>query len=169
MRVAGSTPGDGPTTASQLAYNPASLPNWTPDPSQVAEALDQLAARGDVYMFGDGNIASSTTTRYLTPGYDAGQALTTEIGIPFLRAGVIRGIVVYHEMGAGNGNDIEYTVRINKSTKVLAVAIASTSTTPVIDLGEVDVVAGDVASVMVTKALTIGASPQNIIGALAFR
>lgn len=161
---------NGATQASTpLAYTPAEVDDWTPDPTTIDEALDQLAARGDRLTWGDSSVASTTTTKFLTPTFNSGNAGTVEFGHVVIRDGVFRGFGVFHNAGAGNGNDIVYTLRVNSVDTALTVSVASDSTDLVSILLSVAVVAGDVITVGVTKAASVGSSPSNIQAVAAFR
>jgi hypothetical protein len=113
-------------------------------------------------VFGAGSLASSTTTRYLFPGYDdtLGQTSAVQIVAPY--TGTLRNLYVRHNVTAGNGNPLVYTVRINGVASALLVSLASTSLQGFNVVNSVAVVAGDRIDIEVTKAASVASSPTDI-------
>jgi hypothetical protein len=155
--------GDFPFESQFVHYIPTEPADWTPDPTNVREALDDLAHRGNRISWGNESIGTTSTTRYLAPAYDQGTSPTSEIGQTVARAGNVRIFTVFHNAGNGNGNDVVYTLRVNGIDTALTVTLASTDTAAVTATGAVAVVAGDVLTVSVAKAIGINSSPDGVL------
>lgn len=78
------------------------------------------------------------------------------------RAGTIQRMYVIHNLPAGNGNNIVYTVRLNTVATTLAVTLASNASTNSNLVNSFAVVAGDQIDIEVTKALDVAVSPSNV-------
>lgn len=114
-------------------------------------------------MFGANSVASTTTLRFLFPGFADNTAQTADISMRMPRTGFLRNMHVAQNVAAGNGNDIVYTVHLNDPATLLAVTIASNvvegqNTTDIVEVGPNDEI-----SLRVTKALGIGSSPVDIL------
>lgn len=114
-------------------------------------------------MWGNDNIAATTTTRYLTPGYDDTQAQTSAIQLKASRDGTIRNMRVLQNIPHGNGNSIVYTLRVNGVASALSVSMASTDSDGSDLVNSVAVAAGDNLDIEVTKAAGIGTTPDDIV------
>lgn len=112
--------------------------------------------------WGNDSVSSSTTTRYLTPGYGDAISRTAPIQMEITRPGTLRDLRVRHNVTAGNGNAIVYTVRVNGVATSITVSLASTSTAGADTANTAAVVAGDRVDVQVTKAASVGTSPSDI-------
>lgn len=132
--------------------------------------IDGVAAKAApaVFVFGNGSITSTTTTRYASPGFDPGTAQTSAVQIRCPRAGVIRDLHVRHNTGAGNGNAIVYTARKNAAAQALTVSLASTGTSASDVANSFSVAQGDTIDVEITKAASIGASPVDVTITMGF-
>jgi hypothetical protein len=115
-----------------------------------------------VLVFGAGQVGSSTTTRYLYPGYDDDLAQTVVVQIVAPYAGTLRDFYVRHNNTDGNGNDIVYTVRVNGVATAVTVTLASTSADGSDLANSVAVAAGDLVDIEVTKAASVGNSPDDV-------
>jgi len=116
--------------------------------------------------FGASSVTGSTTTRYLYPCFDSSIAQTIEIGVRVTRNGTLQNLFIVQNNPAGNGNSIVYTVRINGVDTLLVVTIASNVQNGSNIVDTVIVLAGDRVSIKVTKSLTIGVSPDDILATL---
>lgn len=119
-------------------------------------------------LWGDNSVGSTTTTRYLSPGYDDGVAETSPTQIRAVRAGTMRNFRMRHNAPAGNGSSIVYTLRVNGVATALTVSLASTATDGSDLVSAVAIVAGDLLDFEVTKAGGIGGSPNNVVGTAEF-
>jgi hypothetical protein len=139
----------------------------------VQEALDSLAKRGDLWAWGNGNVATTTTPRYLEFFLSNGNPTTVEAEAQFevLEDGVFRRFGAKHGIAGADATNITYTLRINGANTALAVTIPANSTTGVEITGTVNVSAGDLVSVGVTKAgaLPGGGSPREVKAGALFR
>lgn len=125
-------------------------------------ALDAPA----ILHWGDASIASTTATRYLTPGYDSGTAPTLTVQYRIPRDGVLQNLYIHCRAAGGNGNNVVYTVRINSINTALAVTLASNVISGSNTTNRVNVVQGDIIGIQVTKAASIGSSPDDIMASL---
>jgi hypothetical protein len=123
---------------------------------------------GAVLGWGNGNVASTTTTRFLTPWYEDSLAPIAPTQWRAPRAGTLENLRVRHNVAAGNGNNIVYTVRINGVATLLSVSLASTANDGSDLVNTVAVAAGDLIDVQVTKALSVATSPTNIEAVMEF-
>ena len=64
-------------------------------------------------IWGNSSVSTTTTPRYLSPGYTDALAPTTSIQFRLNFPGTLKNLRVRHNTTAGNGNAIVYTVRIN--------------------------------------------------------
>jgi len=153
-----------------VQYTPSDVLRWgsTP-PTLTRPAVDALALRSGWMIFGADSINATTATRYLPWFLTEGGAPTNEtITVGYaLYDGTLRNLSVKFQVGAGNGNQVVFTVRVNGVDTGITVSLASTSTVVVSDLvNTVDVSAGDVLSISVMKASSIGTSPSGVRAAL---
>lgn len=121
-----------------------------------------------VLTWGNNSVAATTTTRFLSPWYDESTAQTVAVAWRAPRDGSIRSMRVRHNITAGNGNPIVYTLLVNGVATALAVSLASTAADGSDLVDAVAVVAGDLLSLRVTKAAATGASPTDIIVSVEF-
>lgn len=138
---------------------PAAPPIPTPTPPGGGAAL---------VCWGNNGVAATTVTRYLEPWFDDANAPTNRIQWVAPRDGTIAGLNVIHNSPAGNGGNIVYTLEVNAGATLLAVTLASTGSTAVNDAEAVAVLKGDLISLEVTKAISIGASPNDIVATANF-
>jgi hypothetical protein len=115
--------------------------------------------------WGDNSVSGTTTTRYMYPGYDA-LASPTVIQYRVPAACRLRNLYVRHNIPAGNGLSIVYTVRVNNIATALAVSLASTSADGSDLVNTISLVAGDLIDIEVTKAASVGTSPSDIVASL---
>lgn len=111
-----------------------------------------------VMYWGDANVQTNTTTRYLTPGWDAGSAPTSPITLSVGRRGFFQGMVVFCDNPNGNGNPVVYTLRVNQSLTPLSVTLNSNTAKGSNTGTRVDVNAFDEVDIIVTKAAGIGSN-----------
>lgn len=114
-------------------------------------------------LFGSASVATTTTLRFLYPGYSSIVAQTADIAMRMTRPGFLRNMFVGQNVGAGNGNDIVYTVHFNDVATALSVTMSSlvvngSNTSAIVEVGPDDEI-----SVRVTKAAGIGSSPLDIV------
>jgi len=130
--------------------------------------LAAAAAVNPVLTWGAGQVGSSTTTRYLYPGYDDALAQTAVVQWLVPRPGTLSAFYMRHNIPRGNGTNVVYTVRVNGAPTALSVALASTATDGNDLANLVAVAAGDLVDVEVTKAAVVASSPRDIMGSLLF-
>jgi hypothetical protein len=119
-------------------------------------------------LFGNSGVASTTTTRFLTSGFDSITAPTVAIQFRIPIGGTLRNMRIHVRAGAGNGNLIVYTLRVNSIATALTVSMASTATDGSNLVAAVGVNAGDLIDIQVTKALNVGAAPSDIMCSIQF-
>lgn len=126
----------------------------------------RAAATSALLHFGNTSVASSTTTRYLAPGYAVSLAPTVVVQyrVPF--SGTLKNLRIVHNGPAGNGNPIVYTLRVNAVAQALQVSLFSTASSGVDSTHSVVVAAGDLIDIEVTKAAGVGSSPSDVMASL---
>jgi len=140
------------------AFNGAGAAIYLPPPSSGSAPV----------LWGADSVGTSVTTRYLTPGYEDGLAQTVPIQIRAVRAGTLQKLRVRHNITAGNGNPIVYTLRVNGVATALTVSLASTVADGSDLVNTVAVAAGDLLDFRVTKAAGVVASPADIVATVEF-
>jgi len=118
-------------------------------------------------MWGNDGVSSTTATRFLAPGYLSSTAHTTAIQFRCPCAGTLKNFYVHHNSGAGNGNAIVYTIMINNIASTLTISMASTAADGSDLVHTVAVAQGDLIDIRVTKELSVGTSPTNVLATLA--
>lgn len=119
-------------------------------------------ALGQLIHFGDDNINTTTTERYLTPWYDSGPATTSPQFIRVRKTGVIKNLTVVHDLPAGNGNPVVYSVQVNGTDTLLSVQLASTGSIANNTTNVIPVSYNDTISVSVQKPSDIVSSPVGV-------
>jgi hypothetical protein len=136
--------------------------------SHAPGAADELLTPSASVMFGANSISATITPRYLFPRFADSTAQTALIQWQVERDGTLRNLHVYQNVPAGNGNNIVYTVRVNGVPTLLAVTMASTASSGAELVESVPVSRGDLVDIEVTKALSIGSSPSDIVASMEF-
>ena len=115
--------------------------------------------------WGANSVSSTTTNRYLYPWYDDSLASIAGNLIDYICPVncTIDKMYVSHNTPGGNGNNIIYTVRKNGVATALTVTIPSTSLSGSDLVDSIIIAAGDLLDIEVTKPLSIGSSPMNIV------
>lgn len=122
---------------------------------------------GAPIVFSAGSLADLSGVNYLTPGGD-GAAPGVAVKIDAPRSGKIKKLRVRHTLGAGNGNNIVYTVRKNGVPTGITVSVSSSSTVVVTGLGDETFADGDTIDVQADASSGIGSSPSYIVATLLF-
>lgn len=134
--------------------------------SQNGRAYSDLTAT--CLFFGNSGLTTTTTTRFLTPGFAPSNAQTTAVQYRVPCAGTLRNLRVRHNAAGVGGNLIVYTVRINGAASALSVSMAANATDGS-DLANVVVAAaGDLIDVQVTKAVAIAGTPNDVTATVEF-
>jgi hypothetical protein len=121
---------------------------------------------GTILLWGNDGVLGTTTTRFLTPCYEAETARTTAVAWRCPRAGSAKNLRVRQNVGAGNGNAIVYTLLVNGVVSLLSVSMASTANDGSDLVNVAPIAVGDLLTLRVTKAASIGASPSNIVASM---
>jgi hypothetical protein len=117
-----------------------------------------------VLTWGNTGVGTSTTARYLTPGFERALANTASTPIIVPSAGVIRNLVVAHITAGTGAATITYTVLKNGVGTTLTVDVSNTSTTFVKDSTDsFTVAAGDKITLRVTKSVATTTSPTTVV------
>jgi hypothetical protein len=133
------------------------------------DGLPSSVVNGGVVIWGNNSVLASTAIRYLTPGYTDNSAPTTVIQFRCPAACTAQHMYVRHGTPNGNGNNIVYTLRKNGVATTLAVTMASTSADGSNTVNVVSISQGDLLDIEVTKPLSIGTTPANIVVAIELR
>jgi hypothetical protein len=117
-------------------------------------------------QFGVGSLATSTTTRFLVPGFLDGNAPTTRVSVPMTRPGTVRNLYVRHNTPGTGSQTITYSVRKNNAATTVTCSMASTGTQASDTTNSFSVSSGDVLDIQVTRSATLTSSPVNVIATL---
>lgn len=110
-----------------------------------------------VLVFGATSVTGSTTTRFLYPsvgGARAAAASVTALGLDLPIAGTLRRLRIRHNTPTGSGT-ITYTVMVNGVASALTIGVGAGTASGANTTDTVSVVAGDLITVRVTKALAL--------------
>ena len=118
--------------------------------------------------WGASDLVSSTTTRYLTPGYETGNAPTSPVRMAVPFPTTLRRFYIEHNTPVGNGNPIVYTVRVNGVATAISVSLASTGSLGSDLAHSVAVAAGDLVDIQVTKASSVGNGAVSAMATLEY-
>lgn len=121
---------------------------------------------GAIVTFTAAGLTSTTTTRYLLAGGGVITAPTVPVAMDIPRGGILKNLRIVHNVPAGNGSDIVYTVRINSIATSVSATLASTDGSGSDITNSAAVSAGDTIDIEVTKAVDVGVSPAGIVAAL---
>jgi len=118
------------------------------------------------------NMSPSTTINFLLPGAQDIPATTAlnDVKLTIPRGGILKNFFVRHNLPAGNGNDIIYTVMVN----AVATSISSTIPSNLNGFGEQDIIntvsvgQGDEIAIRAGIAVDVSLSPAHIYATLGF-
>lgn len=133
----------------------------------VANQLHATAGSTEL-TFGANAISSTTTSRFLFPGYADSLAQTTTIQYRVTRVGVLKLMRVHQNVPAGNGNAVVYTLRVNGVNSTLTASVNSNASDGSDLTHNVTVAIGDLVDIIVTKAASIGTTPNDIVVTVQF-
>jgi hypothetical protein len=138
--------------------------------SGVEQVIPEPAAAADASIVHWGNdlVGSSTTPRFLSPGYDDTLATVDVISWIAPRDGELQDLFVLHNAPAGNGNNITYTVRVNGIATALSVTLSSLASSGSNLVATVPVLQGDLIDIRITKAAVIASSPRRVMASLLY-
>jgi hypothetical protein len=153
----GTTPAVSITAASGVSAGSMSAANFT------KLAGIQTEAHRAWLSWGNSSVSATTTTRFLSPWYTDALAPTSVIQYRAPSAGTLKNLRVRHNVIAGNGNAIVYTIRINGVASTLLVSMASTASDGSDLVNTIAVAAGDLIDLQITKAASVGTSPSDIL------
>lgn len=143
---------------------------WLNDQNNINTWV-RCKGRGGPVVWGNNGVNSNTTTRYLSPGIDLEEGAGTNVANFYWvapRDGFMRNMRIRHNVAAGNGNDIVYTLRQGGTSTALTVTVASTANNGNNDTDIVAISEGNLLNIQVTKANGVGSSPNNIICTIDF-
>lgn len=136
---------------------------------QVVPDTPRMLA-GVPLVFGAENVvATGTDTRFLLPGYFNGQADANAIGIVCPRGDRITKLYVRHHAAVGNGNPVEYKVRVNGVESQLKVTLPTGVTGTAVDedpAHAVPVAAGQLVEVVAVKSANLGSGAVRAVATL---
>lgn len=120
-----------------------------------------------ILWYGAGSVGTSTTTRYLVPGYTPNMAPVTGLALRAPRAGTLMKLRVRHN-SVGVGGAITYTVYINGSASTLTVSPLASSSGGSDTTHAPTVAADDLIEIRVTKGSGITTSPGDVMATVEF-
>lgn len=119
-----------------------------------------------ILTWGDDSITTTTTTRYLTPGFDDGTAETTETAYRMPAAGTAQNLRVRARVAGTGAATLTYTLMVNGSPSSLSVAMSNTAQDGSDLVNTVSLSAGDLISIRVTKSASLSSDPDDIVASL---
>lgn len=130
--------------------------------------LDGLASGASkaILTWGDDNITTTTTTRYLTPGFDDGTAETSETAYRVPSAGTAQNLRVRARVAGSGAATLTYTLIVNGSPSSLSVAMSNTTQDGSDLVNTVSLSAGDLISMRITKSASLSSAPDDIVASL---
>lgn len=155
--------GDGSLYREQLAGLDGQVLVYDSSQPTGVRAATIAAVGRDSLVFGAGSVLSSTRTRYLYAGYSDRQAELAPIQVPSPRTGVIQDLRIFQNIPGAGSNPITYRIRVGGVGTSLNVVLAANALSGATLGSPVPVLAGQGIDIEVTKALPIGASPDNIV------
>jgi hypothetical protein len=115
------------------------------------------------------DVDAGANTRFLAPGLIATATATDVLGVPVSFNTTLKNFFVRHNIAAGNGNSVVYTVLLNGVATTLTVTLATGAVTSDSDTtNQVPVSAGDVLSIRASKTVAIGSGVVNAFASLLF-
>lgn len=125
---------------------------------------------GSAMVWGNGAIAATADTRFITPGFTAATASVNSSGSFALpRSGTLRNLTARHTSANGNGQPIVYAVRINGIVTVLTVSLVTAAIGSATNaVNTVRVNAGDFIEITGTKAAAIGSGSIGSLVAVEY-
>ena len=166
--------GGGVTVTQSLNYVPAVAANWSPAPTNVGPALDQLALRSGPLGFG----AFTSLTTAVQQAIPLGSGATTSsadlvLGSLMSRAGQISNLAIQHTGSAANiaGQTITYQVFKN-GVAVAAAILAGVATTAGVKTGNVQFAPvafaiGDVLTVQMLPSAILTAALTDVMASIS--
>jgi hypothetical protein len=124
------------------------------------------AACKAVLVWGNETIGTTTTARFLTPGYAPSQAPSAVHQFRMPYAGFIRNLRVYSNTVGVTASNITYTVRINGTGSALTCTYANTAADGSDLSNVVAVAAGDLIDIRITKSAGGITSPIDVLATI---
>jgi hypothetical protein len=128
-----------------------------------------LVAGSAIVNWGNNSVGATTTTRYMEPWFDDTLAPTSPTQWFPPRPGTATNARMRHNVPAGNGEPIVYTLRKNGVGTALSISLPSTTSDSAIDADAIALLTTDFWDIEVTKAASVGTSPTNIIWTMEYR
>lgn len=121
---------------------------------------------GGPLVWGNANVGAAADTRYLNPGSDQGTASASRNwSVVMMRAGTLKNLYVRHNVSAGNGNNVVYTIHKNGTPTALTVTLATGAVGQASDTSNtVTVAAGDYIDLVAVKGSTIVSGAIYAVG-----
>ena len=131
-------------------------------PTAPAPLAQGSGGTGAVIAFGNNGIGTNTDTKFLCPWFDDAGAPQARVPWRAPRAGLVANMSV-RQNSVGIGGDIVYALEVNTVATAISITMAASDLQGVDDVNTVAVAMGDLLSVVVTKAVAITDSPNDII------
>ena len=143
--------------------SPTEAPSTLPAFVLALALLGALSAGGGqaYFTWGNGDLGTTVTPRYLAPGFDPGLAQTTPLVFVVPTAKTIHKLNVLQPI-AGVGGDVVYTLYVNGVASVLTATLLASAASGSDLVNNVAAPAGATLALVVTKAGAITTSPGNV-------
>jgi hypothetical protein len=128
----------------------------------MATAPIKVAGAGPI-VFGAGYVFATIKTRYLFVGYSDDPAEITPHQVLAPKTGIVKNLRIIHNILGGNANPITYRVRVNGIATLINVVIPANAASGIDITNTAPVTAGQPIDIEVTKVLSVGSSPRNVV------
>lgn len=127
-----------------------------------------LPSTAGAFVFAAESVGSTTTPRYIPPGYNDFTAPAIAVSFPATRNGTLRNLMVMHNVPGTSPNVVDYTVRVNGVPTALTVGLASNAASGSNTADTVAIQEGDSIDIEVTKAANIDNILANVAVSLEY-
>lgn len=127
----------------------------------LTDSLAAVVSNGSIVTWGATNVAATTVARWLAPGFYGAVGSTTAISFLSPAAGSFQNLTVSWRP-AGNGNSVTFALWIS-GVLAASLSVSSTSSSGSLSTGLLPVSLFAPVELRVTKAVSIGSSPSDII------
>lgn len=157
--------------SSLLEYIPSTVPPYTVGVTHIHFVLYPTViggSSGSILYWGNSGLTTTTTVRFLDPGYVPANAGTVRFSWMVPAPGDLDRLFLRHNT-VGVGGTINYTVEVNGVLSPLTVGMLASAVSGSDLAAVVPVVAGDLVTVRVAKPVAITTSPARVQASLRYR
>jgi len=122
----------------------------------------------DTLIWGNDTIGTSTTARFLVPGYSETQAPVVAPQFRVPTAGTIRNLRVRQNTAGTGASNITYTLRKNGTGTAVTCTVSNTANDGSDLANSFTVAAGDLLDLTITKSAGLSSSPVDVLASVEF-